>query len=322
MLTCGTTANLSASEGLRLSLLIIDEAGLVPDLEALLNSLTPSLATYGIHPETRLPLARVLAIGTYKGTDYHKQLLYKGLNREEGYFTLVRPSSDNPLNTKEFLDTQKSLLDDKVFRREYGGEIIDISESGVFVAFDRRDNVIPLANISPYIDKNSVVIAGLDIGATDSTAYLLIYVEKGKFYVFDSFNLPNLDEELIAKNIKDLENKWHIKLNLRFIDPSAKITANGLASTYNVGTYPAKNSVKKGIEVLNQLFRTKRLFITDNNQELITQIENIKWKENASRDNRDPFVRVKGHHFDLVHSMRYGIFTYYLVYLGGKVDVV
>jgi hypothetical protein len=322
-LQCGTANNLEASEGLRLSTLIIDEAGLVPDLEAMLNSLTPSLATYGIHPDTRLPLARVVLLGTYKGGEYHKQLIYKGLHNENGYFALVRPSSDNPLNTKEFLETQKELLDDKVYRREYGGEIIDITESGVFTAFDRSKNVIPLSEIQPYIGKNSLIIAGLDIGATDSTAYVLAYVEKGKFYVFDTFALPNLDEELIAKNIKELEAKWGIDTEIRFIDPSAKLTANGLSSTYDIGTYPAKNSIKKGVEVINQLFRTNKLIITDNNKELILQIEGIKWKENTSnRNNGDPFVRVKNHHFDLVHSLRYCVFTYWLVYMGGEIDVI
>jgi len=303
---------LDSAEGRRASLILIDEAGIMNSIDAVLNSLSPSLASYGNIPNTGLPLGRVVCSGTYKsGAKEYKQYYYKGLNKERGFVSFRLPSKLNPMNTKEFLESQRAVLDEATYKREYEAELIDVGGTDVFNSFKHNVNVIPLSNVEKFIDKDSTIIGALDVGFVDATAYLLIKVENGKYYIFDGFAESGLDEKLIAQKIKELEAKWNVKPQVRFCDPSAKMMIVSLSNNYDLYFYPAKNNVREGISTLNMLFRNEKLFITDNMKQLITEIELIEWKETTNNGSSpDPFKRVKGHHFDLVASMRYGIYTF------------
>ena len=319
---CGTEKNLSASEGDACSTIIIEEAGLMLDLDRVLGSLTPSIASYGSIPETGKPLGRIILNGTYKGNKVHKSYYLKGLyEQDKGYMSFNRPSSDNPMNTPEFLESQRSLLDENTYKREYEGAVIDVDGGSVFRNFSRDTNLIPEDTIKQAIDKNSLIIAGLDIGATDESSYLLVKVEKGVFYIFDYWSESNLDEGLIAERIKEIEAEYNIEPEFRFIDPSAKLTRLGLANNYDIVCYPGSNAIKESIKLLNQLFRTKKLFIADNLNKLIEQIEMLEWRDNPS-NNSDPFKRVKGHHFDLIAALRYVVYTYATKYMDMEVTTL
>ena len=200
-------------------------------------------------------------------------------------------------------------MDEKVYQQEYEAKWVLVTESLVFSSFDMNKNTFD-PTILP-ITKDSFIIGGLDIGAVDATAYVLVYVENGKYYVFDGFELMNMDEERIAKEIKSIEGKYGIQPKVRYIDPSAKLTAIGLANTHNIITYPAMNAIKESISLLNQLFRQNKLFISKNMQQLLSQLQTMEWKENASDKSPDPFKRVKGHHFDLIAALRYAVYSHY-----------
>jgi len=315
----GTEKNLEASEGRKASLIIVEEAGLVNSIDNIINSLSPSLATYGTR-DNGFPVGKIIINGTYKGSKEHKKYFIKGqTEQDKGYISFSRPSSDNPLNTKEFLEGQRELLSESIYQREYEGKLIDVAGTDVFYGFDYKKNIISYDTLLSTIDKNSYIITSLDVGATDNSAYVLIKVEAGKYYVVDGFAENNLNEELLAKKIKELEAKYKITPEVRYIDPSAKITRIGLSGTYNLDFFPAMNAVSSGISVLNQLFIKGRLFISDKFNELITEIQTIEYKENAPK-NGDIFKRVKGHHFDLIHALRYAVFTHYRIYGGDYED--
>ena len=225
--------------------------------------------------------------------------------------------------TAEFLESQKELLPEAIYLREYEASVDVISGGEVFSEFNRKTNLIKADVLAPIIrnDKDAFIIAGLDVGATDESAYVLVKVENGTYYVFAFWAESGNDEEAIANKVKALENEWGIIPEIRFIDPSAKITSLGLANTYDLPFYPGKNNIKEGIALLNQLFRNKKLYISDDLMKLVEQIESIEYKETTGKSG-DPFKRVAGHHFDLVHALRYAVYTHYKQYNGGEITTL
>ena len=296
------------AEGRRVSLIIIEEGGLLKRLGQIIQSLTPALGRYGTY-DNGMQIGKIVMIGTPKANnpDYYQYYL-KGLQEGTGWVSLSFPSSINPLNTPEFLEAQRKILDEKTYLQEYEAKWVLVTEKLVFKDFDIKKHTFDKSIIVNNLDENSIIIAGLDIGATDSTAYVLIYVEAGKYYVFDGFMINDMSEAEIAKHIKELEKKYNIEPKIRYIDPSAKLTRLGLASEHNIVTYPAMNSIKESVALINQLFRQNKLFIVKDMQELINQIQTLEWNESKTGD---PFKRMKGHHYDYIAALRYAIYSFY-----------
>jgi hypothetical protein len=70
------------------------------------------------------------------------------------------------------------------------------------------------------------------------------------------------------------------------------------------------NAIKESISLINQLFEQEKLYINKDMKDFIQQIQELEWKQGSSNSS-DPFKRIKGHHFDYIAALRYGIFSYY-----------
>jgi len=317
----GSEKTMNDLEGFPYSLLIIDESGLIKDLNKIINSLKPSLATYGVYPDTGKPLGRIILLGTPKegAIDYYN--IVQDAKTNDSWFVGQYPTSINPSVSPEFLTEEKERMDEQTYRQEYLGEFVAIKSDLVFYSFEPSKHIKDLTEIKQLIDKNSNCFSGLDIGATDHSSYVYSYTEKGKFYIIDSFSLNNIEEQKIAEQIKLIDEKYKTEPT-RFIDPSAKLTRLGLASTYDIPLYPAKNAIRESVAIINQLFRQNKIFIDSNLHELIKQLELLMW--NTNKNSKDPFKKIKGHHFDLIAAFRYLVFTTYKQYtsVDNVIDVV
>ena len=72
---------------------------------------------------------------------------------------------------------------------------------------------------------------------------------------------------------------------------------------------PGYNKVREGISLMNTAFKTQSLYINKELTFLIDQITMLAFKEaiigSINKNVGDPFVRIKGHHFDTLHALRY-----------------
>ena len=298
------------AEGRRCSVLCVDEGGLIQRLDQIMQSLTPALGRYGTY-DNGMQIGKILFVGTPKQNNIaYYQYYLKGKQKGTGWISLSFPSSINPLNTPEFLENQRNILDEKTYLQEYEAQWVFIKDQLVFKDFDIDKNIKNMSDLKRMIDKDSDLIFGLDIGATDSTSFIMVYHEGGKYYVFDGFSINNSSERTIAEHIQQKLKQYNIELSEQaFIDPSAKLTRIGLATDYNLNFYPAMNAVRESVTLLNDLFRQEKLFVDKEMLELIDQIQKLEWKENTNSQT-DPFKRVKGHHFDMIAAMRYAIYTH------------
>jgi hypothetical protein len=313
----GSETNISNLEGQECSMLLLEEVYLIKSIKRILASLSPALSTYGVYEDTKMPVGKTIMLGSVKSGNLEAKEYYdRGMRHDKGYVTLKFTAYQNPLLSKDFLEAEREKLGDELFRQEYLCEFVGLYNTLALRDFDYNKNTCDMSFIRSNIDKDSILISGLDIGASDSTSYVLFYYEAGKYYLIDHFNNNNISEKEIAQNIKEVNSKYPANIELNFVDPSAKLTRIGLANDHDLLFFPAKNAIKESIALLNQLFREGRLFIDRDMTNVIKQIQNLMWRDNLNKGTGDPFKKNSDFgHFDDIASIRYAIFTHYTQYV-------
>ena len=105
--------NPDSGRGRKYSLVIIDEAGIVRDLEAAWNgTIRPTLTDYA---------GRAWLLGTPKGRGYFFRLFGKGESGDEGWRSWRLPTLANPFMPKEEVEAARRDLPGQVFAQEYEG---------------------------------------------------------------------------------------------------------------------------------------------------------------------------------------------------------
>jgi len=226
----------------------------------------------------------------------------------------------NPLNTTAFVQQMKESLDDLTFRQEILAEFLSTSNTTVFFSFNNSKHVQNIDKYREFIPK-ARVIAGIDIGFRDSSAHILIALLDSKYIVFSATMVSQASTKDIHEAFKAAEDKYGVTPEVRLIDPSAALTAADFAQLHDYLTYPAENSVKEGISLLNQLFREDSLIISDELTELIEQVALIEWSDKNVRSG-DMFKKHKSHHFDLIHALRYALYTFHKYNVSSEIVVI
>ena len=157
---------------------------------------------------------------------------------------------------------------------------------------------------------------GLDVGYRDNSAIVVGTVIDNNIYILDTFEQSHMTSKEFAEAVQVMISKWEsgiLPLDFNegaiYIDPSAAMVNADLNNTYNIPSMPGYNKIREGISSINTAFKTNKLFINDELTTLIDQIKMLAFKESVvgsvTKNQGDPFVRVKGLHFDTLHAMRY-----------------
>ena len=172
---------------------------------------------------------------------------------------------------------------------------------------------------------------GLDVGFRDNSAIVVGTVIDNNIYILDAYEQAHMTSKEFAEGIQAIILKWQTgDLPLDFgegaiyIDKTAAMMTADLNTTYDIPAMPGYNKVREGISLLNTGFKTQKLFINEDLTFLIDQITMLAFKEamvtSINKNSGDPFVRVKGHHFDVVHAFRYMV-TSLMMYWGIATEV-
>ena len=315
-----TEKNIEAALGSRISLLVVDETQSILNIREILeNMLYPMMLDYGVKPNGLL-YARQVFLGTPRGigTPFHE--LYLNEKTKSNWVSFHAPSQSNPLLPKEYIEAQKNSLSEVAYKQEILAEWISTG-AGVFYAFDEEQNTYNEADVD--ISGMDYII-GFDFGFNDSTAAVKVYEDKqGNLYVHDAYMDHMKTTQEHVKAFKALEERGPGEVIGRFGDPSAAQTMLDLRRTYDYSITKANNKVQPAIALLNELFsptganHKPKLYINKKLAELILQLRLISWKDETKQiANGDPFVKHREHHFDLVHALRYAVYTRYRQHLG------
>lgn len=310
--TSVTQTNYESALGSRLSLLVVDETQSIPNIKDIYEEiLGPMQLDFGTNENGTL-YAKSVFLGTPRGVGTAFHALFLKELTHSNWKSYNSPSYCNPLLPKAFLDQQKEILPDHVYRQEIMAEWLS-KGSGVFFAYDPDANLYDPEEL--VFDNNSVYITGHDFGHTDSTAMLLAYKDRaGNYYIHDVYQQAARPTKEHVESFKKIEERNHGQLDERFGDPSAAQTLLDLRAQYDYEIQKANNRVAPGIACLNDLMapqgmdKKPKLYINKNLGELIRQIRSVTYKD--AKNSVDPFEKdPEGTHWDLLAALRYAIYS-------------
>lgn len=252
---------------------------------------------------SRLSVKNAKFFGTYNPESPRCWLKVKYLDRIE------------ELNLKNFhftLEDNKSLDPEYVenLKKEYVGLWYSRYILGLFVAatgavFDNFDINKHVVNELP--ERFEKIYCACDYGTSNASAYVLIGLSKGKWYVYKEYYYDSrkagkqkTDKEYARDLIEFLDGKFPQKI---LVDPSAASFIQEVRSLkkYRVGF--AQNDVINGIRLSARALSDGNLLIYKDCTKLIEQIQSYTWDEKAQAIGIDKPVKVDDHAVD---ALRYG----------------
>lgn len=311
-----TQTNYESALGSRVSLFVVDETQSIPDILNIYNQIIgPMLLDYGIK-DNGILYAKAIFLGTPRGQGTAFHSLFLRAEHQRGWKSYQAPSTCNPLLPRAYIEQQKDILPEHVYRQEILAEWISTG-SGVFFAFDPVVNLYDPEELE--FDTTSNYVIGLDFGHTDSTAALLVYVDRsGTYFIHDAYQKAACPTKEHVENFKRIESVNKGQLLDRFGDPSAAQTILDLRTDYSYDVQRANNKIAPSISTINDLFAVQgydkkpKLYINKELHELIRQIKLVTYKEGVSKNNPDPFSKdPEGTHWDLLAALRYAVYTHH-----------
>lgn len=224
----------------------------------------------------------VLFISTPKGFN-HFYDLYNMENEDDDYKSFHFTSYDNPHMPKEEIDKAAKELTEDRFAQEYLADFRK-TEGLVYKEFVREKHLFE----EPGFDGEDHVvvkkIAGVDFGFHSPCAILTIEKDKdGVFWVTDEWYERGKTDAQIADYIAGL------RLTEVYPDPES---ASGIEElrrrNINIrDVIKNKDSIRNGINVVRELFKSNRLFISQSCKNLVWELETYSYPDKKPERNEE-----------------------------------
>lgn len=216
--------------------------------------------------------------------------------------------ADNPGLPEGYVEQQQRLYSGVFYRRFILGEWV-AAEGAVYELWDDRTMVV-----DEYPDIVEVVAVGIDYGTNHPTAgHALSLCADGRLYVTHEW-APNVDSagqhrRLTDSQLADSLQLWLADLPQKptviYADPAAASFHQELRHR-GVRTAKAKNAVVDGIRTVDSLLVAGQLKVHKECVQLIDEIPNYRWDENASERGEDKPIKERD---DYVDALRYSVFS-------------
>lgn len=323
-LRVASVENASSRLGLSITLLIVDEAKLVPRT-LIQETLLPMLFDAA-------PLSRAVYISS-PAPGWLETVYNQGQSDDpkwKSYWSINSPTSMNPTIPKEELEEWKNTMPADIYNTEVLGRF-NSTEGRVFSEFDREVNLFDI-NDYPYFGgwlRSCVIVQSIDSGFKHffSSVWFMYVEEVDTIFVFAEYNQNNTVTEVHADNMKEIEAQWGIEVSLRFADPAASQQIADFAC-YDLYYMKSEKNTRETLNQTNSLFYQRseltglpKLLISKDCHELIRQVQEVQWKVGRNDEQAKematsgvkPFQPDRSGaktDWDLVDSFRYGIFNF------------
>lgn len=289
----GSIAQVDSCVGRSYNLIIFDEAALTSEGEAAFN--------VALRPTLDKPNSKAIFISTPRGKqNWFSRFFDRG--NDENFNEWICLHADYTENTrmteKDVAEARKSMS--KVeFEQEYMAS---------FNSFQGAIYQLPETNIiEQYPEGGMEIIAGLDPGYRDYTAFIVIgyHYETNKFYILDEYLNNEVGTKDHAIKIQELSEKWGI--DTIFIDSAAAQMAHDLAYEYDIATIKAKKSVLDGIAYCRTIIETDQLYVLSHCTNVIDMLDQYQWDTGANLVKERPKHNEYSHMAD---ALRYCLYSY------------
>jgi len=311
--TANSSSNIESALGGHFSLLLFEEFQSIANADTIYKQmLAPTMLDYGVRPSGIL-YGRALFIGTSRGVDNQLFEYYEKELDLDNWKSFTSPSMTNPTLPATYFEQMRKELGEMLYRQEILAEFIG-QDDNVFYAFDRETNLYDPSKVK--FSGQSLWISGIDIGWSDSTAQIWVYRERDRYYIHAAYSESN--KSTAQHHRAYLEHEYNLEgdMDMRYGDPAAAQTLNDYIIDYDYDISKADNAVAPSIKYINQLLtptgynNRPKLYINQELEELIRQITRIRYKQDQSKNAKDPFVKdTMGTHWDLMAALRYAIYS-------------
>lgn len=263
--------------------------------------------------DTRLSCAHSKAHATCNPsfpTHKVKEWIDKAKEGDKNYYEIQITLDDNPYVPEDYKNRIRNSLSGVFYKRNYLG-LWCLAEGAIFDFFDRKLHCTTKPPAAEYY------IAGIDYGASNPFACLLIGVSTGRYtqtgkhlWVEDEYYWDPKARERgktnseFAQDVQAFLSDYNVR-NI-YIDPSAAAFKREM-QRLQMPTIDANNEVLDGITMVTSEMRKGNLTVRPNCKNLIKEIESYVWDKKASERGDDKPIKSGDHAVD---ALRYAIATH------------
>ena len=243
----------------------------------------------------------VMFISTPKGFN-HFYDLYNLEYTDNDYKSFHFITYDNPYIPKEEIEKAKRELTEDRFAQEYLADFRK-TEGLVMKEFDRKKHIFD----EPGFEGEDFTVikkfGGLDFGTNNPAAAIEIKKDKdANYWVWESLYKSDMTDSAVADFVATL--KWHEC----YPDPESASGKKELENRkVNVReVIKNKDSIRNGLNVIRELFKSNRLYIHQSCVNLIWELETYSYpdRKDAHNEEENP-IKENDHAID---ALRYALF--------------
>ena len=291
----GSVNQVDSCVGRSYDLIIFDEAALADGEDAFNVALRPTLDKDN---------SKAIFISTPRGkNNWFAKFFHRGFSDEFPEWASIRATyKDNPRMSETDIAEARKSMSEAEFKQEYEADFN--TYEGQIWSFNHEECV---ANLEQLDTSRMEVIAGLDVGYRDPTAFCVIAYdwETETYYVLDEYMNNERTTEQHANEISRLMNKWNI--DFIFIDSAAQQTRFDFAQQYDISTNNAKKSVLDGIAHVERIVDNDKLIVDQNCKETLASLDQYQWDPNPNLAKEKPRHNMASHMAD---ALRYALYSF------------
>jgi hypothetical protein len=292
----GSLSTVDSCVGRSYNLIIFDEAALGDGRDAFNVALRPTLDR---------PNSKAIFISTPRGrNNWFSEFFNRGFSSEfPEWCSITADYSEN---------ARMSALDVAEARRSMSQAEFEQEYMASFNVFEGQIYKLPDSCVEPfYICERQEVIAGLDPGYKDPTAYVVIVYDMihDRFHIVAEYLNSEATTADHAKHFSELNKQWRV--DMIFIDSAAAQFAADLAYNYDIATTRAKKDVLPGIAYVQTLIEQDRLRVDPSCVHVLAMFDQYRWDQ-GTKETRG-IVKEKPFHDQYSHmadAVRYALYTY------------
>lgn len=291
----GSVNQVDSSVGRSYDLIIFDEAALTDGEEAFNVSLRPTLDKDN---------SKAIFISTPRGkSNWFARFFDRGFSDEFPEWVSIRATyKDNPRMSQNDVDEAKKSMSDAEFRQEYEADFN--TYEGQIWNFNAEECV---ADLSELNTEGMDIIAGLDVGFRDPTAFCVVAYDwdSGKYYVLAEYYDSEKTTDKHAEEIRKAVDKYGI--DYIYIDSAAAQTRFDFAQNYDLSTINAKKSIIDGIGHVAAIVDNDNLIVDQRCFETLSCLDQYQWDPNPNLLKEKPKHNMASHMAD---ALRYALYSF------------
>ena len=289
----GSVNQIDSVVGRSYDFVLFDEAALA-DGETAFN--------VAIRPTLDKPGSKALFISTPRGrNNWFSRFFNRGFTDEFSQWVSIKATwKDNPRATESDIDEARKSMSSAEFSQEYEADF-NIFQGQIW-AFDYEKCVQDLSSLDT---RNMDIIAGIDIGFRDPTAFVVFAFDGEKYYCLEEYYAAERTTEEHAKYISEIYERRDI--DYCFIDAAAQQTRYDFAQNYNITTENAKKSVIDGIGYVASLVDNNKLIVNQSCEEVLRSLDQYRWDPNPNLIKEKPIHDSSSHMAD---AIRYALYSF------------